>query len=135
MASRPTLKKRKSKSAGNPRFAYDGLDRVIHERARLSVLTSLVTHPKGLKFGELKEFCALTDGNLNRHLQVLEEANLVNISKNLDHNRMQTVCRITASGRRRYLGYLAVLEQVILDGAAAVGAESPESGGHRPANA
>jgi DNA-binding MarR family transcriptional regulator len=135
MVLRATLKKRKAKSASNPRFAYDGLDRVIHERARLSVLTSLVTHPKGLKFGELKEFCALTDGNLNRHLQVLEEANLVNISKNLDHNRTQTVCRITAAGRRRYLGYLAVLEQVILDGAAALNAESPESGGHRPASA
>lgn len=129
------MKKRKSKPAGSSRFAYDGLDRVIHERARLSVLTSLVTHPKGLSFGELKEFCALTDGNLNRHLQVLEEANLVNISKNLDQNRKQTVCRITPSGRRRYLGYLAVLEQVILDGAAAVNAESPESNGPRAASA
>ncbi len=132
--SRVPLKKRKSKSAGNSRFAYDGLDRVIHERARLSVLTSLVTHPKGLLFGELKEFCALTDGNLNRHLQVLEEANLVNISKHLDHNRPQTVCRITPSGRRRYLGYLAVLEQVVLDGAAAVNSASPDSSTQRPAS-
>ena len=55
------------------RFAYDGLDRVIHEKARLSVLTSLVTHPKGLVFGDLKEMCGLTDGNLSRHLQVLEQ--------------------------------------------------------------
>ena len=45
------------------RFAYEGLDRVIHERARLSVLTSLVTNPKGLAFGDLKQLCALTDGN------------------------------------------------------------------------
>src|SRR5438309_1496763 len=58
-------------------FAYEGLDRVIHERARLSVLTSLVSHPKGLSFVDLKELCALTDGNLSRHLKVLEEANLV----------------------------------------------------------
>ena len=56
------------------RFAYEGLDRVIHERARLSVLTSLITHPKGLTFGELKQLCALTDGNLNRHLRVLERS-------------------------------------------------------------
>jgi len=48
------------------RFAYEGLHRVIHERARLSVLTSLVTNPKGLAFGDLKQLCALTDGNLNR---------------------------------------------------------------------
>jgi DNA-binding MarR family transcriptional regulator len=119
MDSRAQLKKANSKSRGNSRFAYDGLDRVIHERARLSVLTSLLTHSKGLLFGELKEFCALTDGNLNRHLQVLEEAKLVSVSKNLDNNRPQTVCRITALGRRRYLEYLSVLEQVILDGAAA----------------
>ncbi len=50
------------------RFAYDGLDRVIHEKARLSVLTSLVAHPKGLVFGDLKQMCGLTDGNLSRHL-------------------------------------------------------------------
>ena len=48
------------------RFAYEGLDRVIHERARLSVLTSLLTNPKGLTFGDLKQLCALTDGNLDR---------------------------------------------------------------------
>ena len=54
------------------RFAYEGLDRVIHERARLSVLTSLMTNAKGLTFNDLKELCALTDGNLSRHLRVLE---------------------------------------------------------------
>jgi len=54
----------KSKSVRNEgRFAYEGLDRVIHERARLSVLTSLVTNPKGLAFGDLKQLCSLTDGN------------------------------------------------------------------------
>lgn len=123
------MKKTSSRPQSNPRFAYDGLDRVIHERARLSVLTSLVTHSKGLLFGELKEFCALTDGNLNRHLQVLEEAKLVKVSKIIDNNRPQTVCRITALGRRRYLEYLAVLERVILDGAAAVKADSPKLSG------
>ncbi len=107
---------------------------MIHERARLSLLTSLVTHSKGLLFGELKEFCALTDGNLNRHLQVLEEAKLVNVSKNLDNNRPQTVCRITALGRRRYLEYLSVLEQVILDGAAAGKIDTSKSPATDPAS-
>ena len=108
---------RKASSSG--RFAYDGLDRVIHEKARLSVLTSLVTHPKGLVFGDLKQMCGLTDGNLSRHLQVLEEAGLVDITKGYDHNRPQTVCRITTQGRRRYLEYLQVLEQVVRDAAEA----------------
>jgi DNA-binding MarR family transcriptional regulator len=108
---------RKNERSG--RFAYDGLDRVIHEKARLGVLTSLVAHPKGLAFGDLKEMCALTDGNLSRHLAVLEEASLIDIVKGYDHNRPQTVCRITAEGRRRYLAYLAVLEQVVRDAAGA----------------
>lgn len=106
------------------RFAYEGLDRVIHERARLSVLTSLVAHPKGLLFADLKQLCALTDGNLSRHLQVLQEAKLVEVLKGFNHNRPQTVCRITPEGRKRYLDYLAVLEQLVRDAATAVEAES-----------
>ncbi|HLQ94175.1 MAG TPA: transcriptional regulator [Xanthobacteraceae bacterium] len=113
--------KRDVESSG--RFAYDGLDRVIHEKARLSVLTSLVAHPKGVVFGDLKQLCGLTDGNLSRHLQVLQDAGLVEISKGFDRNRPQTVCRITRQGRARYLEYLAVLEQVVRDAADAVQAK------------
>ena len=109
----------KADSKHTGRFAYDGLDRVIHEKARLSVLTSLVAHPKGLVFGDLKQLCGLTDGNLSRHLAVLEEAGLIDIEKGYDHNRPQTVVRITTQGRRRYLDYLAVLEQVVRDAAGA----------------
>jgi hypothetical protein len=112
------LKNRKAQLRNGPRFAYDGLNRVIHERARLSLLTSLMTHSKGLTFAELKDFCALTDGNLNRHLLVLEDARLVTVSKNQSGGRTQTRCRISSTGRKRYLEYLAVLEQVIVDGAA-----------------
>jgi DNA-binding MarR family transcriptional regulator len=115
------MPKSNSRGGESGRFVYDGLDRVIHERARLSVLTSLVTHPKGLTFGDLKEMCGLTDGNLSRHLQVLEEASLIAIAKGYDHNRPQTVCRITPQGRQRYLDYLKVLEQVVRDAATAAG--------------
>jgi predicted ArsR family transcriptional regulator len=103
--------------ASEGRFAYEGLDRVIHERARLSVLTSLITNPKGLTFGDLKQLCGLTDGNLSRHLQVLEKESMVDIVKGHDHNRPQTMCRITAPGRKRYLEYLSTLEQVVRDAA------------------
>ena len=112
------MNKRNGKAGNSRRFAYDGLDRVIHERARLSVLTSLVTHPRGLPFTDLKRFCALTDGNLSRHLQVLEQAKLVTIAKTMEEGRPQTLCRITAAGRKRYVDYLAVLERVVLDAAA-----------------
>jgi DNA-binding MarR family transcriptional regulator len=126
------MNKRKSTPASGPRFAYDGLDRVIHERARLSLLTSLITHPKGLSFSELKGYCALTDGNLNRHLQVLEETRLVTVAKRHDNNRPQTLCKITSLGRRRYLEYLEVLEQVILDGTRP--SSEPDSAGRRQVN-
>jgi DNA-binding MarR family transcriptional regulator len=114
----------KSNSRKDPRrtsqFAYTGLDRVIHERARLSVLTSLAAHPKGLRFGDLKQLCGLTDGNLSRHMQVLQAAGFVEVSKSFEHNRPQTFCRLTAEGRKRYVDYLGVLEQVVRDAAAAV---------------
>jgi len=74
----------------------------------------------------MKKLCALTDGNLNRHLQVLQEANLVSLARGPDRDRPQTFYRITALGRKRYLEYLAVLEQVVLDGAAATKALLPE---------
>jgi DNA-binding transcriptional ArsR family regulator len=111
------MKSKQTSSEG--RFAYEGLDRVIHERARLSVLTSLITNPKGVTFNDLKQLCSLTDGNLSRHLSVLEEAKMVEITRGHDRNRPLTVCRITASGRKRYLEYLETLEQVVRDAAGA----------------
>ncbi len=116
------MKSKSPRSEG--RFAYEGLDRVIHERARLSVLTSLITNPKGLPFNDLKQLCALTDGNLSRHLSVLEDAKMVEIIRGYDRNRPQTICRITASGRKRYVEYLATLEQVVRD---AAGAAKPDA--------
>src|ERR1043165_8716424 len=104
---------------GEGRFAYEGLDRVIHERARLSVMTSLIGNPKGLTFNDLKQLCSLTDGNLSRHLQVLEKDKIIEIIKGQERNRPLTVCRITASGRKRYLEYLSTLEQVVRDAAKA----------------
>jgi len=112
----------KANTPSEGRFAYEGLDRVIHERARLSVLTSLIANPKGLTFGDLKQLCSLTDGNLSRHLQVLEKGKMVEIVKGHDRNRPLTVCRITPSGRKRYLEYLSTLEQVVRD--AVKGSES-----------
>ncbi|HEX7450484.1 MAG TPA: transcriptional regulator [Pirellulales bacterium] len=101
------------------RFAYAGLERVLHEKARLGIMTSLVTHPEGLLFTDLKELCALTDGNLNRHLKVLQDERLVEVRKGVGAKRPQTVCRATASGRERFLEYVAELERVIADAAAA----------------
>jgi DNA-binding transcriptional ArsR family regulator len=116
-------------------FAYDGLDRVIHEKARLGLLTSLIAHPKGLAFADLKQLCGLTDGNLSRHLQVLQEAGLVDVIKGYEGNRPHTTCRLTKTGRRRFLDYLAVLEQLVRDAAKAAGKDegAPNRLGIQPA--
>jgi DNA-binding MarR family transcriptional regulator len=98
-------------------FSYEGLDRVIHEKARLGILTSLMVHPKGLAFADLKQLCGLTDGNLSRHLQVLEEAQVVEIIKTFERKRPLTTCRMTPSGRRRFLEYIEVLDRVVRDAA------------------
>ena len=122
------MPKNKTGSSNSGRFAYEGLDRVIHEKARLGVLTSLIGHPKGLLFGDLKQLCDMTDGNLSRHLQVLEEAGLIDIVKRFEGNRPQTICRITAEGRKRFMRYLAVLEQVVRDAADAAKGEVAPTG-------
>ncbi len=105
----------RGRKKGVGRFAYVGLDRVMHEKARLSILTSLATNPGGLLFSDLKDLCQLTDGNLSRHLQVLQGAELVEIWKGVKDKRPQTLCRITIGGRARFLAYVAVLEDVVGD--------------------
>ena len=127
------MKRPESNNRGDGRFAYEGLDRVLHAPARLSVLTSLITHPQGLTFTELKALCALTDGNLNRHLQILETAGVVAAFKAVQNNRSVTVCCVTADGRERYIDYLQVLERVVLDVEAAVGGASRVREGRKPA--
>jgi DNA-binding MarR family transcriptional regulator len=99
------------------RFAYDGLDRVLHEKARLGILVSLSTRADGLLFGELKQLCSLTDGNLSRHLDVLAEEKLIAIHKGYEGRRPQTRVKLTAEGRRRFLAYVAELERVVRDAA------------------
>jgi DNA-binding transcriptional ArsR family regulator len=97
------------------RFSYDGLDRAIHEKARLGIMTSLVGHPKGLAFADLKRLCDLTDGNLNRHLAVLQEAGLVALTRSIEKSRPLTTCRLTPLGRKKFVEYLDVLETLVRD--------------------
>src|ERR1700760_4530148 len=110
----------KSTTSSAP-FAYEGLDRVIHEKARLGLLTSLMAHPKGLAFADLKQLCGLTDGNLSRHLQVLQEAGGVEVPMGYEDTRPHPSCRLPPTGLRRFLDYLAVLERLVRDAAKAAG--------------
>ena len=115
------------------RFAYSGLDRLLHERSRLSILTSLATHAEGLVFNDLKTLCSLTDGNLSRQLSLLSDAGLVEIWKGQRNRRPQTLVRLTSAGRKRFAEYLSVLESVLADASATEpldhSAPAPRSGG------
>jgi DNA-binding HxlR family transcriptional regulator len=114
-AEKSTPGKNATGKSDTGRFAYDGLERIIHEKARLSVLSSLAAHPDGLLFNELKALCSLTDGNLSRQIQVLQEVGFVEVWKGFHKNRPQTLCRLTESGRSRFLEYISVLQNVITD--------------------
>jgi DNA-binding MarR family transcriptional regulator len=105
----------KRSPTGAGRHAYEGLDRILHEKARLGIMTSLMTKPEGLLFSDLKRLCSLTDGNLSRHLDTLHDAGLLEIWKGVENRRPQTLCRLSPQGRQRFLDYLAELERVIRD--------------------
>lgn len=108
-------------------FAYTGLDRIFHEKARLGIVTSLVGQPDGLTFSDLKALCGLTDGNLSRHLQVLEEAGYVETEKGFDGKRPRTLCRLTDTGRMSFAEYIEVLEQVLRSANSAMDGVGPDS--------
>lgn len=107
--------RRVQRARGEAPFAYSGLERIFHERGRLAVCTCLISHPDGMSFTELQEACGLTDGNLSRHLYALAEVDIVAVSKESGSGRPTTMCRITKSGRSRFLAYIDELESVVRD--------------------
>jgi DNA-binding MarR family transcriptional regulator len=94
-------------------FSFAKLERVIHERARLSILSSLASHADGLIFNDIKRYCALTDGNLSRQLSLLEQEGFVEIWKGQRNNRPCTLVKMTETGRRRFMEYIAELERIV----------------------
>ncbi len=101
------------------RFAYEGLERLVHEKSRLSILSSLAAHPDGLLFTELKTLCSLTDGNLSRQIQLLQEGGFIEVWKGFRKNRPQTLCRLSDAGRARFLEYIQTLQEVVSDASSA----------------
>jgi len=91
------------------------LDRVFHERGRLAICSTLVAHPDGVSFTQLQDACALTDGNLNRHLHALAEDGIVQTQRKTGSGRPQTIVRITPAGRERFIAYIDALEHIVRD--------------------
>ncbi|HEV7961481.1 MAG TPA: transcriptional regulator [Actinoplanes sp.] len=88
-----------------------GLDDVIHQRVRLGVLVMLAEIPE-CAFSTLRTELRLTDGNLNRHVQVLADAGLVTVTKGYEGNRPRTWLKLTPDGRRALRAELLALEQL-----------------------
>ena len=104
---------------------FAGLERAFHEPKRLALISAIIgSADQELSFTELKHACDLTDGNLNRHLKMLEEAGAVAFRKSSGDGRPQTVVSITAPGRRSFLQYLAALEEVLAKASLAAGRPS-----------
>jgi DNA-binding MarR family transcriptional regulator len=93
------------------------LDRLIHERLRLGILSALSVN-ESLTFNELKKLLETTDGNLSVHARKLEEAGYVACAKSFEGRMPRTDYRLTASGRRaleRYLDHMEALIQAMRD--------------------
>ncbi|HEX9760627.1 MAG TPA: transcriptional regulator [Candidatus Acidoferrales bacterium] len=89
------------------------LDRLIHERTRLGIVSALAAN-ESLTFNELKSLLGATDGNLSVHARKLEEAGYVACTKSFEGRMPRTEYRLTASGRRaleRYLNHMEALIQ------------------------
>ncbi len=88
------------------------LDRLIHERMRLGIVSALAVNPT-LTFNELKRLMKTTDGNLSVHARKLEEAHYVQCSKSFDGRVPRTQYRLTDTGRRALERYLDHMEALI----------------------
>jgi len=88
------------------------LDRVIHEKGRLGIMSMLAATPE-LSFIELRETLEMTDGNLTTHIRTLQEAGYVSVAKSYRNNRRLTTVSMTAAGHRAFADYLALLERIV----------------------
>jgi DNA-binding MarR family transcriptional regulator len=88
------------------------LDEVVHQRARLGIL-AVLTQANEADFGYLRQTLKLTDGNLSGHLQVLERAGLVTLTKGYEGKRPRTWVHITQLGRDAFHAELAALKQLV----------------------
>ena len=88
------------------------LDRVIHEKGRLAIMSMLAASPE-LAFTELRDALNMTDGNLTTHIRTLQEAGYVSVSKSYANNRPLTTCSLTAAGKKAFSSYIDLLEQIL----------------------
>ena len=105
----------------------EALEKIFHEPNRLAIMSALCAADDGLSFNELKEACRLTDGNLNRHLKVLEEARAVRIRKSFVASKPRTTVTLSKQGLDRFGEYLEALAKVLEKARSALPADEPDA--------
>ena len=88
------------------------LDRVIHEKGRLAIMSMLAASPE-LSFTELRDALAMTDGNLTTHIRALQQEGFPAVAKSYQNNRPLTTCSLTTAGRKAFGEYIDLLEQIV----------------------
>ena len=92
--------------------AFLQLDRVIHEKGRLAIMSMLAAAPE-LSFTEMRDALSMTDGNLTTHIRTLQEAGYVSVTKSFQNNRPLTTCSMTSAGKKAFTNYINLLESII----------------------
>ena len=88
------------------------LDRVIHEKGRLGIMSLLAASPQ-LSFTEMRAALSMTDGNVTAHMRTLHEAGYVSVTKAFQEGRPLTTYALTREGRKAFAGYIDLLEQIV----------------------
>ena len=88
------------------------LDRVIHEKGRLGIMSMLAASPE-LSFTELRDALGMTDGNLTTHIRALQEEGYIAVAKSYQNRRPLTTCSLTPAGRKAFADYINLLEQIV----------------------
>jgi len=88
------------------------LDKVIHEKGRLAIMSALAASPE-LSFTELRDTLNMTDGNLTTHIKTLQQEGFVSVAKSYQNNRPLTSCSLTPAGRKAFAEYINLLEKIV----------------------
>jgi len=88
------------------------LDRVIHEKGRMAIMSLLMATPQ-LSFREMRDLLSMTDGNLTTHMKTLQEAGYVSVTKEFQGGRPLTTYALTAAGKKAFTNYINLLEQIV----------------------
>ena len=92
--------------------AFLQLDRVIHEKGRLAIMSMLAAAPE-LSFTEMRDTLKMTDGNITTHIRTLQEAGYLSVTKSFQNNRPLTTCSLTTAGKKAFTNYINLLEEII----------------------